>query len=516
MKLLWILLILAVGMADGAQTKLNPATDINWTKDIGSQLHDVTNGTSAQDAVTYSQLVACSNTSALMVTVGINSTNQYIIDGTDDDHTINTAMEYAEDRGITNVALENGRYNITGPVTIPAHLWLHGTSYPDYSGADSIHIDTSYPYHCAQMAITYADGPAFEMGYSSQLTHMEFYYPSNNVYGEYESLIPYPATINMSDACEVGWVHPANPWFFINMTRVPSILGYIHDVTGYFLNRGIYVFYNAHGLEIRNCDFLPSFCGLQLGGSVFNEVAANGTCILMNAADAMLIDDIQAWDMGYGVRSIEGPYWWLSGRIMNCMFDEVAHPIVLNHTSEMLVTNNRLLAMRGAWVDGSHVSYYDSGSYGVYSNDALGIQITNNRFYTADSAVCASYSAGIVSNNLIATWSLKPTGAAPALKFESCTSVPLSGGAPDGSSLVVDGNVLQDYYNQGIDTWGIYISNSNNFTISGNTGKATGWGVAVENAATNDYIVTDNNIRSYGLYNAASGATRKVIDNNLW
>jgi len=59
MKLLTILSIaLLIGGALAAEPKINPATQINWDKNVSAHIHGLTNGTLAQDAATYSQMMA--------------------------------------------------------------------------------------------------------------------------------------------------------------------------------------------------------------------------------------------------------------------------------------------------------------------------------------------------------------------------------------------------------------------------------------------------------------------------
>lgn len=53
--LLFLALVVLIGSAMAAPTLVNPS-QINWTKTVGSQIHGVTNGTAAQDVVTYSQV----------------------------------------------------------------------------------------------------------------------------------------------------------------------------------------------------------------------------------------------------------------------------------------------------------------------------------------------------------------------------------------------------------------------------------------------------------------------------
>lgn len=112
MKLLWILLILAVGIADGSQTKLNPAIDINWTKNVGDQIHGVTNGTSAQDVATYSQVVDLSFGDSI-VTIGPYAYNDYVVNST---YFINDAINDSLDDGNYNIQLESYTYLQDGPI----------------------------------------------------------------------------------------------------------------------------------------------------------------------------------------------------------------------------------------------------------------------------------------------------------------------------------------------------------------------------------------------------------------
>lgn len=511
MKLITLFLVMSllVGCSLAAQTKIDPGVQINWTKSIGSQIHGVTNGDEAQDVTTYSQLIDWAGRTPTIVTVGTNASNDYVIDGTDDNGTINEALSYASANGISVVLLENGRYNITGPVTIPTHMWLRGSSLPDYASPSTL-IETSAPYMCAQMAINYTGGPAFEMSVSSQLTHMQFYYPANNLAGAYGDLIEYPATINATSMCEIGWVHPVNPHYFINMSLSASSQNNIHDITGYFTKRGIYAYYNAHGLEIRNIDFLPSFAGVTMGASVWNEVAANGTAIEIDSADFFVIDDVMLWDIGRGIVAGDGALGYTTGEITNCMFDEVPYPIILSHVAELRVVDNRLVAVRGAWVGPSHVAYYESTHNGITIYDGLMVQIANNLILASDDGIMASYTSGTINNNVLYSWSRTTAGGSRAMVFVNCTS------SSGGSGLNIIGNELKDLYGIGNNTVGVLFVGCNNFTMTANTGKCDALGANIDNADAEDYIILGNSIRSTGLYNAAVGASRKVVEHNLW
>jgi hypothetical protein len=132
LTILLIALAILVSCASGAQTKYDPSTQINWTKDIDSKLHGVTNGTAAQDVVTYSQLV----TVVPGVTVGQAVYNDFVTDGTSDEDQINAAIDAAGAVG-GRVWLTSPLYGCDGNINIDHDVIVSG------GAMHSVHIDST-------------------------------------------------------------------------------------------------------------------------------------------------------------------------------------------------------------------------------------------------------------------------------------------------------------------------------------------------------------------------------------
>ena len=93
---------------------------INLSKNWTGQMHNVTNGTAAQDAATYSQVVMMSH--QVYKTVGPYEWCDYITDGTDDQAQINAAQAYQE------------KVIIYGPIVLGAAFTANANTYLQFIG----------------------------------------------------------------------------------------------------------------------------------------------------------------------------------------------------------------------------------------------------------------------------------------------------------------------------------------------------------------------------------------------
>lgn len=112
---LFLIISLLAGGSLAAQTKINASTQINWTGNIGSQIHGVANGTAAQDVVTYSQLAR----------VTPQDFGAVANDATEDTSAIQDAIDFAASHGNVTVISPPGTY-IAGNIQLRNNTHIVG------------------------------------------------------------------------------------------------------------------------------------------------------------------------------------------------------------------------------------------------------------------------------------------------------------------------------------------------------------------------------------------------------
>lgn len=101
--LTFLLIMLLIGGAAGAATRISPTTQINWSKDINSQLHGVLAGSALDDVAIVSQLGG--NNSVYAINYGVTAD-----DATDDTTAMNLAIAAAN-----GTTFQNGKDIIMPP-----------------------------------------------------------------------------------------------------------------------------------------------------------------------------------------------------------------------------------------------------------------------------------------------------------------------------------------------------------------------------------------------------------------
>lgn len=115
-------IVLLIGISIAAEPKTNP-NQINWAKNINSQIHGITNGTAAQDAATKSQLPVT------MAIVNVQNSAQTNITGSDTTRIpFATELSDADNRwnGTCFSAPATGNYMVTGAILTTGYAQASG------------------------------------------------------------------------------------------------------------------------------------------------------------------------------------------------------------------------------------------------------------------------------------------------------------------------------------------------------------------------------------------------------
>ena len=435
------------------------------------------------------------------VMVGPYSHDDYVVDGVNDQIEINQAIAYAIANSKSVVQLENYNYSINGTIMLSPHITLCGMAWPRFV-SDRVNLAGD---SFARLSIVFSTSEAIVLGNGSSVIGLEFLYPANMLY----SRSYYPATILVGDhigGAEVGYCHPMNPYYFINDTGAYTVLNYYHDIYGYFLERGILINCSVHGTEIERVHFLPGFAGLQNYETVYNYVAAYGTCIEIIRADGFIIRDCKMWDMGYGIK-ITGTHAQpqQGGIITDCMFDEVPHPLTIAWSKYVDINNVGTFAAAGSWTAGVHYTTALVNYTSFELTDCDGYVIRGGTHASGGHIVKAIRSNTSISSLILMGWGNADSGVVSGIQFTDCNHL-------TGFNLVNGCTFRQG----GNDDVGVGITNCKYVMVTNNIGHTGAYSVAIGNAATDYYTISNNMLHSTsGIYNDALGAPHQVIEHNL-
>lgn len=441
------------------------------------------------------------------ISFGSEAWCDFVTDGSHDETTIQSALDYAESKGIREVVGIIGNYSIEDQIKVPERTWLHGVNWPRYWEDD---INTPKE---TRFSIKFDTNEAIELADGSAISQIQFVYPGNMNASTWADVDFYPATIDVQgDGVEIAYCQPLNPYHFINSTKYTHIRTQIHHIDGYFLHTGINLNGSVHGEEVSDCNFLPSLKGMYVAESLYNEIATNGTAIRVMRSDGLRIRNIHAWQIGKGIYSPGNETHHLDAHwsITDCMLDELPMPIYVYFAAGGIISNNAVMGARGYWSSGANYVDYGTttGYIGIRAVASTGISISGNAVRASLSGIDVYGSNNIaVGNNVVGGFA----------KCTDCAGASAGIRVLSSQGVSVDGNTL-DSTGAVSNAIGIIVVDSDFWSVTDNVAqiKLTSYGVAVIDADNNNYIIATNNLNSTGLYNMASAATTKVIEHNLW
>lgn len=477
-----LLAVCMIGIAFGAQTKINASTQINWTGDIGSQIHGVTNGTAAQDAATTSQTIE-----AIGITVGPASDGilySYYTDGTNDDVQIREAVNKLHDAGKGGrVTVMPGNYNMSAQIVIPPGIELCGLNEPaQYTG----HVPNLTRNEVARFFITDTTDEAIQLLDSgSGIYNIQFIYPNQHTS---EEPIFYPATVEISQYGMFNHVEHCNfvnSYIAINQTSGACKATIQHN-NGYPIYIG-YQVDNSYDINLVNDNHWNPNAAYSMGfcptGNLSYWIMNNSMAYKIGRSDGLRLTNNFCYYYAYGVYVfnynsriyITGNYVdniqkygiFMTGcdlskvMISDNVIDTINNSIYLNTDANLTLSNiynNQIQSTHGNGIDILPFPPNVAASNRIIGND---IDIGDN--VDVRIGIKAYGNANVINNNMILGLTLQTIG----VNF-------------GGNGITVNSNVFSYIQNAAISP----DLTATQYTCIGNSGYHTGGFPADANTTT--------------------------------
>jgi hypothetical protein len=450
----------------------------------------MTNGISAQDAITVAQWNLSPSGYVTIAPYGSTERADYYCTGTNDDVTFQHAIDDGWLTGRYNaVKVLNGNYYFGQDTQVDSrgNMRLFGETKPMYG--TNVGINATHPQE-ARIHYTATTTSPFRLRNNTLVENLQFYDDRQDLSG---SVIVNDPAVFLADQgsltvwTERTWIrgcHFVNSARWLNATVANDIV--VDDCSGYPLICGIYILWSGHGTYITNCHWLPSYTGEHVSADIQNYVAEYGIGVKYSGLGGHFNHN-NAWNFGNPIYISKYDWANLAGSFEICgnMIDLCRVGIIVDGGLTSTITGNFIFAAQGVWSGGVHSAIYPDTSYAIKISNSVTIGMSGNAVSASSDCYYVDNSTGSINGGVCNGWAISTGGDHAAI-------------AAGNSRIVVSGVHFKPYTRTG--ERAVFMYNCDGSVLSALENEGTLGGHSVVLYYSN---ITANSIRlssTYGEY----------------